>query len=58
MEVQELIFAVHPGMTDHLRTIVFIHSKLLYCPEVLLQEEKLHILKLFFRPYLDLQLSS
>ena len=23
MEVQELIFAVHPGMTDHLRTYTF-----------------------------------
>ena len=24
MEVQELIFAVHPGMTDHLRTIIML----------------------------------
>ena len=36
MEVQELIFTVHPGMTDHLRTaylqgdVIFIKEEKLY----------------------------
>ena len=29
MEVQELIFAVHPGMADHLKTLVHLYASLM-----------------------------